>query len=80
MIVMRSNIQTNSNPVAIGAPRTGEILQQIAQTPKDERGPTRNSSESEEKPLLRGGSMVDSELAARDVRWPKANWEIPADS
>ncbi len=37
MILMRSNIRPNINPVAIGAPRINETYVQIAQTSKYER-------------------------------------------
>jgi len=54
MILMRSNISPNFNPVAIGAPQLGETCQRIAQTPKEGRETREKSSENVEKPLLRG--------------------------
>jgi hypothetical protein len=35
-----------------------------------------NLQKAERNPC--GGAMVESDPAARDVRWPKSNWEIPA--
>jgi len=79
MILMRSNISPNFNPVAIGAPQLGETCVQITQTPKHAREPRDKSSENVEKPLLRG-AMVTCYPVAGGVRWPKSNWEIPADT
>jgi len=56
MIVVRSNIRPNINPVAIGAPRIGETCVKINQTPKDERE-TRNKSSTWTEALA-GGEMV----------------------
>ncbi len=76
-IIALFDIQSHDSPVAIGAPMHGETGLQIGQTPKHEREPRQQSSENEEKPLLRGGAMVESEPVASGVRWPKSNWEIP---
>ena len=77
-IIALFDIQSHDSPVAIGAPMHGETGLQIGQTPKHEREPRQQSSENEEKPLLREGVMVESEPVASGVRWPKSNWEIPA--
>ena len=55
MILIQAKIRLNINPVAIGAPRIGETCVQITQNPKYERETTKQSSESEEKPLPQGG-------------------------
>ena len=57
-IIALFDIQSHDSPVAIGAPVHGETGLQISQTPKHEREPRQQSSETEEKPLLRGGAMV----------------------
>jgi len=76
MILMRSNIPPNSNPVAIGAPQISETCIQIAQPPNRGREKARKSSEIEEKSLQRG-EIVNSDAMVGGVRRPKSNWEIP---
>ena len=57
-IIALFDIQSHDSPVAIGAPMHGETGHQIGQTPKHEREPRQQSSENEEKPLLRGGDGI----------------------
>jgi hypothetical protein len=57
-IIALFDIQSHDSPVAIGAPMHGETGLQIGQTPKHEREPRQQSSENEEKPLLRGGDGI----------------------
>ena len=54
-IIALFDIQSHDIPVAIGAPMHGETIPQMGQTPKHEREPRQQSSENEDKPLLRGG-------------------------
>ena len=75
-IIALFDIQSHDSPVAIGAPRHGETAPQIGHTPKHEREPRQQSSENQEKPLLRGG---DGRIRAGGQRCSlaKSNWEIP---
>jgi len=72
MILMRSNIPPNFNPVAIGAPQFGETRLQIARTPKHHRETTENSSTSERKLLRRG----DGKLLTRGRRCSSAKVQL----
>jgi len=76
---LRHAVQFKQRPVD-GAPRIGETRLQITQTPKYEALKQQEKLEKMKRSHYRARAMVDSATAARDVRWPESNWEIPDQS